>query len=137
MKNAATRTIARTALKGAAPLVAAGDALTIITAGLTYLTAREEEATKRAYLTARRDVLVTAITAEHRFLQAYVAQRFGERRAVLDAFFSVLQEAVSARDLEVIDRALTGILGVLKDHPLQDLETFRRWWEDASAILEL
>lgn len=68
---------------------------------------------------------------------AYFDKRFDERKAVLDKFFGVLDGAVEGQDRETLHVALEGILGVLKDNPLADLESFRKSMLDPDHLLEL
>jgi hypothetical protein len=129
--------LARQFTAGTLPLAAGADAMAVITAGLDYLRVREVEQTKRAYIAAKRDVLLSAITAERDLLQYYFAQRFAERRAALEHLYQALERGIHDQNDRVIDGALSGILDILKDNPLQDLETFRKRWEDPDFIVEL
>lgn len=61
--------------KGVASLAPALDSMAVITACLEYLRVREEEASKRAYITARRDIIVAAITAERDLIKEYFERR--------------------------------------------------------------
>lgn len=129
--------LARQFTAGALPLAAGADAMAVITAGLDYLRVREVEQTKRAYIAAKRDVLLSAITAERDLLQHYFAQRFAERRAALEHLYQALERGIQDHNDRVIDGALGGILDILKDNPLKDLETFRKHWGDPDFIVEL
>lgn len=114
----------------------AGHALAVITEALAYLKTREEEQTKRAYIAARRDVLVSAVEAKERVLTAYFEQRFAERKGALDQFYALLHRATESGDQAQLDAALAGILGIVKDNPLKDLETFAEAWKDPNFNIE-
>jgi hypothetical protein len=86
----------------------------------------EEQQTERERIKARRDVAVLAIDSERQILADYFDRRFAERRAVLDEMFGVLSQAVESKNDEVIDSALRGIVQVVGDNPLRDLDAFRR-----------
>lgn len=123
--------------KGTASLMLARDSFIVITECLKYLGVREEEITRRAYIAAQRDTLVAAITAERDLITTYFAYQFTERRAALDQLFTILQQGVAEHDSTVIDRSLTGILGILQDNPLQDIEAFRTNWRNPDFVIDL
>ncbi len=85
----------------------------------------EAEKTKREEIRAKRDVAVAAIDAQRELLQSFFAARFSERKHVLDGFFGLMHHAVESKDNAQLDTALKGILGVLEDSPLKDLDAFR------------
>ena len=96
-----------------------------------YRKTAEIQVTERERIWAERDKAVAAIEAERELLLVYFKQRSEEREGVLEQFFALLKEGRIARDADKIDVALEGILGVVKDSPLKDLENFRasclRW----------
>lgn len=85
----------------------------------------EDEQTRREEIRANRDVAVATILANKALMEEYFSQRFAERRVVLDQLFSVLSHAVDTENDGQLDRALDGILGVVKDNPLSDFAAFR------------
>ena len=97
----------------------------------------QEEKTKRQAIAAHRDVLTARITAEKEAILAYFDYRFAERRAVLDKFFELLHHAVDSKDDHLLNVALSGILGVIQDNPLDDFETFRRQFHDPDYVIEI
>ncbi len=108
-------------------------AFKIIEEAVDYLKTREAEATKREYIRAKRDALVTALNHERDFVFAYFPARFAERRESLQQFYDVLHAAVENSNSDQLQVALEGILGIIKDNPLKDLREFRREWEDPNS----
>ena len=122
--------------KGAKGVVDAASALAVLTEALAFFKTREEETSKRAYIAARRDVLVSAVEAKERVLTSYFEQRFAERKGALDQFYALLHRATESGDQAQLDAALAGILGIVKDNPLKDLETFAEAWKDPDFEIE-
>ncbi len=102
-----------------------------------YLKAHQAEKTQREYIRAKRDVLVTALNHERDCLLAYFEHRFAERRSALEEFYSLLHSAVESGDAAQLQASLTGILGIIKDNPLEDLATFRENWSNPNFVIEL
>jgi len=88
-------------------------------------TAEQEEITRRKEIKAKRDIAVAAIQAQRELIEKYFEHRFAERASALSAFFKLLEQAVDTRNDAELDAALHGILGVVKDSPLKDFESFR------------
>ena len=85
----------------------------------------EEQQTERQRIIARRDVAVLALEAERDALLEYFKLRFSERRHALDEMFRVLHTALEHKNDSAMERALNGILEIVKDNPLKDFESFR------------
>lgn len=112
-------------------------AMGIITAAVEYMRIHESEQTRREYIWARRDALVTALDNERDCILAYFEHRFAERRSALEEFYALLRESVDSRDTAQLQAALAGILGVIQENPLGDLEKFRENWADPDFTIEL
>lgn len=85
----------------------------------------EGQKTERERIIAQRDIAVCAIEAERDTILEYFKLRFAERREALGGFFQVLGRAVEEKNDKLMDIALAGILGVLRESPLKDFEAFR------------
>jgi len=64
-------------------------------------------------------------------------RRFSERRSALEEFYALLRESVDGGDTARLQAALAGILGVIQENPLGDLEKFRENWADPDFTIEL
>lgn len=117
-----------TVAKSTAEVAQSFNALSVITDFVAYLKVQQEEETKRDAIAAKRDSLIEAIQSEKELIENYFNLRFEERKDALHSFFEVLRNGVVNNDSEIIDSALSGILGILQDSPLQDLEKFRIWF---------
>lgn len=112
-------------------------AIEIIRAAVEYMRIHESEQTRREYIWARRDALVTALDNERDCILAYFERRFAERRSALEEFYALLRESVDSGDTTRLQAALAGILGVIQENPLGDLEKFRENWADPNFTIEL
>lgn len=99
--------------------------------------AMQEEETKRRAIIANRDILIARITAEKEAILSYFSERFAERRAALDEFFELLRHAVDSGNNNQLNAALTGILGIIQDNPLDDFETFKQQFQNPDHIIEI
>jgi len=100
--------------------------LEILREYLDYRKTVEEQETERERIAAKRDVAVAVIESEKEVIFEYFKLRFSERKDALRELFNVLHAAVGQKNEKAMDTALTGILGVLKDNPLKDFESFRQ-----------
>ena len=112
-------------------------ALEIIQAAAEYLKAHEVEKTQREYIRAKRDVLATALNNERDCLLAYFEHRFAERRSALEEFYALLHTSVENGDRIQLQASLAGILGIIKDNPLDDLAGFREKWSNPKFTIDL
>lgn len=119
-----------TVAKNTAEVAQSFNAFSVITEVVAFIKVQQEEATKREAIAVKRDSLIKAIQSEKELIENYFNLRFAERREALHSFFEVLRNGVANNDSKMIDSALTGIMGILQDSPLQDLEKFRVWFYD-------
>lgn len=108
--------------------------LEVVREYVSYRKTVSEQQTERERIAAKRDVAVRLIESEKEIILEYFAQRFAERKAALNDFFDVLHAAVQEKNDHAMDTALSGILGIVKDSPLKDFETFRRARADNRVI---
>jgi hypothetical protein len=106
------------------------NALGVIVDFIEYLKVQQVEQTRRDAIAAKRDTLVKAIESERELIENYFDKRFAERKYSLENLFDLLKSALESKDTKTVDLALAGILGILQDSPLKDLEKFRIWFHD-------
>lgn len=109
----------------------------VINAGVEYLKTWEAEKTNREWIRANHQAFLAALQAEQEALLVYFEHRFAERREALGEFYQVLHKAVETGDDHQLDVAICGILGIVKDNPLNDFEKFRQAYNDPNSIIEL
>ena len=102
-----------------------------------YFRTMQVEDTKRQAIIAHRDVLIERIAAEKDTLLAYFDHKFAERRAALDEFFELLHHAVASGDNQQLVAALSGILTIIQDNPLDDFASFKEKFQDPDYVVEI
>ena len=121
-------------LNGGKMIVRDLNPLEVVREYVSYRKTVSEQQTERERIAAKRDVAVRLIESEREIILEYFAQRFAERKAALNGFFDVLHTAVQEKNEHAMDTALSGILGIVKDSPLKDFETFRQARADNRVI---
>ena len=121
-------------LNGGKVIVRDLNPLEVVREYVSYRKTVSEQQTERERIAAKRDVAVRLIESEREIILEYFAQRFAERKAALNGFFDVLHTAVQEKNEHAMDTALSGILGIVKDSPLKDFETFRQARADNRVI---
>lgn len=94
----------------------------------------EEQITERNKIEAERDKVIKAIEAEKEVIMAYFNMRFKERKETIDRLFGTLDKGIKSKNNEIIDKALGGIVVVIKDNPLKDFEHFRKQFKSGDTI---
>ena len=102
----------------------------------SFLKTASEQKTERERIAAKRDVAVKLIESEREVILEYFKARFAERKEALQGLFEILHQAVEAKNEHAMDTALGGILGIVKDSPLKDFDSFRQARAD-NKILEI
>lgn len=108
-----------------------------INAGVEYLKVREAEKTKRELIQAKSQAFQAALQARREGMLAYFEHRFSERHEALAEFYGLLHIAVETGDGHQLDAAVCGILGIVKDNPLYDIDHFKETWGKPDALLEI
>ncbi len=121
-------------LNGGKVIVRELNPLEVLREYISYRKTVSEQQTERERIAARRDVAVRLIESEKEIIMEYFKQRFAERTTALNGFFDVLHSAVQEKNEHAMDTALSGILGIVKDSPLKDFETFRQARADNRVI---
>ena len=109
----------------------------VIAEYLDYKRKVAEEETKREEIWAKRDVALATLSAQKELIEKYFKERFAERAAGLDKFFDLLDSAIEGKNEKQMELALAGILGILKDSPLKDFETFRESFQKENFLIEI
>ena len=100
--------------------------LEVIREYVNYRRIVEEQKTERERIVAERTRAVKAIEAEKEVILDYFERRFKERKEALSGLFNILHDGIVNKNDNAVDKALEGIVGIVKDNPLKDFETFRQ-----------
>jgi len=100
--------------------------LDVVREYVSYKKDIEQQKTDRKRIKAKRDIAVKAIETDKEIILAYFDMRFKERKQVLKRIFKTLDKGIASKNNEIIDKALGGIVVIIKDNPLKDFESFRK-----------
>lgn len=129
--------VGSTVAKGSGKVVSTVNVLAVVTEAVEYLKTRQEEQTKREYIWAKRDAIVTELNNEKEVVLSYFEHRFAERKGALEQFYSLLHRAVDTGNDQQLQTALNGILGIIQENPLKDFAEFRKNMSDPDFVLEV
>lgn len=133
----ALRKVGSTVAKGGGKIVSTVNVLAVVTEAVEYLKTRQEEQTKREYIWAKRDAIVTELNNEKEVVLSYFEHRFAERKGALEQFYSLLHRAVETGNDQQLQTALNGILGIIQENPLKDFAEFKKNMSDPDFVLEV
>ncbi len=93
-------------------------------------TVREQEATKREFIRANRDVALARIKSQRDILELYLTKTFEERKTVIAGFFRELDAGIASGNDKVIAVAMQGIVSTVQTSPLQGVSEIMRQIDD-------
>ncbi len=102
----------------------------LIDAWQNVKTVKEQEATKREFIRANRDVALARIKSQREILELYLTKTFKERKAVIENSFRVLDEGIASGNDKAIDAAMTMIVNTVQTSPLQGVKEIMRQIDD-------
>lgn len=104
---------------------------------LDYAKTVQLNETTRAEIIAKRDVAIQNLQNQKEIILAYFEKRFAERKEALQSFYTLLSNSLSTNNEKQLDTALAGIMGIIKDNPLGDFQTFKNNMLNADYEVEL
>ncbi len=114
-----------------------GDPLAALLACVDYAKAAQHEETDRMRIIAQRDAVVENIRTHRELIEKYFEMYFAERREALHKLFQKLDEGTQGKNDSLVDGALQGIVKIVGESPLKDLDAFQRSMQDPNFKLEL
>ncbi len=104
---------------------------------IDYEIVREQEKTKREAIASQRDVSIETIRAQRDLMQSAINQTFGERKKILEAQIHAMDHALNSGSTEVLNKALDGMVSVIKESPFKNMAQIRKELEDDDFVLRL
>ncbi len=103
------------------------DSVTGIVSDVTdYLKVSEYEQTKRADITARRDIALATIQAQRETISELICYTFDERAAVLQRQFDTLDKALASGNVELVHVALNSMVTVIQSSPFKNVQELQK-----------
>lgn len=90
----------------------------LVSSWAEYKKVAEVEGTKRAAISAFKDVKLEQIGAQRAVLEQYLAKTFEERATTIHNFFEVLDKGIETGDSSLISSAIGAIVDITKQSPL-------------------
>lgn len=90
----------------------------LVTSWVEYKKVAEVEGTKRAAISAFKDVKLEQIGAQRAVLEQYLAKTFEERASTIHNFFERLDKGIETGDSALISGAIGAIVDITKQSPL-------------------
>jgi hypothetical protein len=109
----------------------------IVTQVTNYLTFAQQEKTKRADITARRDVAIAEIQKQREVLLHAIDRTFQERAAVLQGQLDALEFAVKAGNVEIVALSLQSMVHVIQTSPFNNFNEVKKLLTDKDSVLRL
>lgn len=83
----------------------------------------EEETTKRADISAFRDVEIEKIQAQKEILKTYFEGIFSERKYMIEQMFDKLDKGIEGNNLELIQMSMSSIVSIAQESPLKQVQS--------------
>jgi hypothetical protein len=93
----------------------------------------ETETTKRAEISAIRDIEIEKIQAQKEVIKDYFEKTFSERDKSFDMMFKALDKGLETGNLEIVANSLHYIVDLAKTSPLKDGPTFAKALKDPNV----
>lgn len=81
----------------------------------------EQEKTKRADISARKEVEIERIKAQRSALELAINNTFKERRVNFDRLFDALDQGIAKGDLDVMNIAMGGIIAQIQSPAMKEV----------------
>jgi len=111
-------------------LAGAQGGLNVIQQVVGLATLWQSEKSNREVIRAKRDTMIAQIDAQQRLMEQYFEGVFNERRENFDQLYDVLHTALDKEQWDIVDKAMTAVVEIAKEFPLDDLDKFRTAWND-------
>jgi hypothetical protein len=116
----------------------AGETLGTVLQALTeYAKAMEHEKSNRAEIERKRKTALTVIRSERGVMIQYLNHRFGERVALYQRYFQLIDTALEQQQDEVVRMVLENVMNVYQDNPCTGLEEFRQQFQAISEVIHI
>lgn len=100
-----------------------------------YLKVAEVEETKRTDIRARSDVALEAVRSRRDMIMKAMEHTFGERAAVLNKQFDVLDQALASGNAQLAIQSMNSMTDLVKSSPLRALQDVQLSLEKGSFDL--
>jgi len=109
----------------------------VLNAVTEYARTLEQEKTNRANVERKRKSAIAVIRSERHVMLEYLKKRFGERGALYDQYFKLIDTALQIGNDEILRIALDSIQNIYQDNPNGGIDDFRQQFNTMSEVIQL
>jgi hypothetical protein len=138
LKTTASSFTPLTSASGSIGVTLVTNALNDIVSNVTeYLRVAQVEKTKRAAISAKRDIALASIRAQRESLSELLCYTFAERSAVLQKQFETLDRAIACGDPGTVELSLKAMLTVVQSSPFETIQKMQQALGDKDFVIRL
>jgi len=109
----------------------------VLSAVTEYARTLEQEKTNRANVERKRKSALAVIHSERHVMLEYLKQRFGERGALYDQYFKLIDTALQVGNEEILRIALDSIQNIYQDNPNGGIDEFKQQFDTMSEVIRI
>jgi len=109
----------------------------VLNAVTEYAKTLEHEKTNRANVERKRKSAIMVIRSERRVMVEYLKRRFGERGALYDQYFRLIDTALQIDNDEILRIALESIQNIYQDSPSAGIDEFRQQFNAMNEVIRI
>jgi len=109
----------------------------VLNAVTEYAKTLEREKTNRANVERKRKSAIMVIRSERHVMVEYLKRRFGERGALYDQYFRLIDTAMQIDNDEILRIALESIQNIYQDSPSAGIDEFRQQFNAMNEVIRI
>ena len=109
----------------------------VLNAVTEYAKTLEHEKTNRANVERKRKTAITVIRTERNVMIKYLKERFGERGALYDQYFKLIDTALQVNNEEILRLALESIQNIYQDSPCSGINDFKEQFDSMNEVIRI
>ena len=109
----------------------------VLNAVTDYAKTLEKSKTDRINIERKRKSAMAVIKSERHILKAYLEKRFGERGALYDQYFKLIENALTLENEEILRIALENIQSIYQDNPCAGTDEFKQQFDSINEVLRI
>jgi len=109
----------------------------VLNAVTEYAKTLEREKTNRANVERKRKSAIMVIRSERHVMVEYLKRRFGERGALYDQYFRLIDTALQIDNDEILRIALESVQNIYQDSPCAGIDEFRQQFNAMNEVIRI
>jgi hypothetical protein len=109
----------------------------VLNAVTEYARTLEREKTNRANVERKRKSAMAVIKSERHVMIQYLKRRFGERGALYEQYFKLIDTALQLENEEILRIALERIQNIYQDSPCSGVDEFKQQFDTMSEVIRI